>query len=126
MIIKPTNEQKCTTVHYTHRILLNVWATHVAIFRELHYKGRHIDVLQSFFNQSTYTCKNVKVPRNRPEGPERGRGIALLFLDLGARRGCVVSTTPRLLYPREDLRSPRTTPLDSACPSTILYRLLLN
>jgi hypothetical protein len=29
----------------------------------------------------------VKVPRNRPEGPEEGRGIAVLFLDLGARRG---------------------------------------
>jgi hypothetical protein len=43
----------------------------------------------------------VKVPRNRPEGLEGGggRGIAVLFLDLGARR--VVSTTPRPLYPRE-------------------------
>jgi hypothetical protein len=43
----------------------------------------------------------VEVPRNRPEGPEGGRGIALLFLDLGARRGWVVSTTPRPLYPRK-------------------------
>jgi hypothetical protein len=43
----------------------------------------------------------VNVPRNRPEGPEGGRGIALLFLDLGARRGWVVSTTPRPLYPQE-------------------------
>jgi hypothetical protein len=45
----------------------------------------------------------VKVPRNRPEGPEGGggRSIALLFLDLGARRGWVVSTTPLSLYPRE-------------------------
>jgi hypothetical protein len=29
----------------------------------------------------------VKVFRNRPEGPEGGRGIALLFLILGTRRG---------------------------------------
>jgi hypothetical protein len=29
----------------------------------------------------------VKVPFNRPEGSEGGRGIALLFLDFGARRG---------------------------------------
>jgi hypothetical protein len=30
----------------------------------------------------------VKVPRNRPEGPEGwGSGIAVLFLDLGDRRG---------------------------------------
>jgi hypothetical protein len=43
----------------------------------------------------------VKVPCNRPKGSEGGRGIALLFLDLGARRGWVVSTTPQPLYPRE-------------------------
>jgi hypothetical protein len=30
-----------------------------------------------------------------------GRGIALLFLDLGARKGWVFSTTPRPLYLRE-------------------------
>jgi hypothetical protein len=50
----------------------------------------------------TLTSK-LKVPRNRPEGPEGGggRGIALLFLDLGVRWGWVVSTTPRPLYPRE-------------------------
>jgi hypothetical protein len=40
--------------------------------------------------------KKVKVPRKRPEGPEGGRGIALLFLDLGVRRGWVFSRfTPR-------------------------------
>jgi hypothetical protein len=34
--------------------------------------------------------------------PQRGsRGIALLILNLGARRGWAVSTTPRPLYPRE-------------------------
>jgi hypothetical protein len=31
------------------------------------------------------------------------RGIALLILNLGARRVCVVSTTPRPLYPLERL-----------------------
>jgi hypothetical protein len=31
------------------------------------------------------------------------RGIALSFLDLGTRRGWVVSTTPRPIYPRERL-----------------------
>jgi hypothetical protein len=34
-------------------------------------------------------------------GPEGGRGIALLFQDLGARRGRVVSNTPQPLYPQE-------------------------
>jgi hypothetical protein len=43
----------------------------------------------------------VKVPRNRLESPEGGRGIALHSLDLGARRGWVVSITPRPLYPRK-------------------------
>jgi hypothetical protein len=34
---------------------------------------------------------------------QRGsRGIALLILDLGARRGWVVSTTPRPVYPGKD------------------------
>jgi hypothetical protein len=45
--------------------------------------------------------KKVKIPRNRPEGPEGGRGIALLILDLVTRREWVVSTTPPPLYPRE-------------------------
>jgi hypothetical protein len=37
------------------------------------------------------------------KGPRGGvdRGVALLILDLCARRGWVVSTTPRPLYPRE-------------------------
>jgi hypothetical protein len=48
--------------------------------------------------------KKVKVKQShyRPEQAQRlGRGIALLFRDLGARRGWVVSLTPRPLYPRE-------------------------
>jgi hypothetical protein len=43
----------------------------------------------------------VKVHRNRLEDPEGVRVIALLFLDLGARRGWMVSTKLRPLYPRE-------------------------
>jgi hypothetical protein len=53
--------------------------------------------------------KKVKVPRNKPEGPEGGggRGIALLYLDLGARRGWVISNTLR----------PLTTPGKDPVPS---------
>jgi hypothetical protein len=41
---------------------------------------------------------NVKFTPYRPPRAKRGsRGIALLFLELGARRGWVFSTTPRLL-----------------------------
>jgi hypothetical protein len=41
----------------------------------------------------------VKQSRYRPELAQRvQRGIALPFRDLGARRGWVVSTTPRPLY----------------------------
>jgi hypothetical protein len=43
-----------------------------------------------------------KTKTNRPEGTEGGRGIALLFLDLGARRGWVVSTTPSRFTPGKD------------------------
>jgi hypothetical protein len=40
--------------------------------------------------------------RYRPKVAYRvSRGIATLFLNLGARRGWVVSTTPRPPYPRE-------------------------
>jgi hypothetical protein len=44
----------------------------------------------------------AKLPRNRLKGPEGVSGTALLFLDLGARRGWVVSNTPRPLYLRND------------------------
>jgi hypothetical protein len=41
-------------------------------------------------------------PCNRPPRAQRGRrGIALLILNLCARRWWVISTTPRPLYPRE-------------------------
>jgi hypothetical protein len=40
-------------------------------------------------------------PYNRPQMAQRGsRGVALLMLDLGARRGWVVCITPRPLYPQ--------------------------
>jgi hypothetical protein len=44
----------------------------------------------------------VKVPCNRPQRAQRwSRSIALLILDLGARKGWVVSTTPQSLFPRQ-------------------------
>jgi hypothetical protein len=44
----------------------------------------------------------VKIPLTDPKAQRGGgRFIALLFLDLGARRDWVVSTTPRSLYSRE-------------------------
>jgi hypothetical protein len=48
---------------------------------------------------SSYTFK-VKEPRNRPKRTHRvSGGIAQLFLNLGTRRGCVVSITPWPLLP---------------------------
>jgi hypothetical protein len=45
---------------------------------------------------------NVKVILYRPRRVYSGRRLAaLLYYDFGARRGWVVSTTPRPLYPRE-------------------------
>jgi hypothetical protein len=63
--------------------------------RTVYSQGMEVDHLRII------VIKKAKVPRNRPEGPEGGRGIAVLFPDLGARRGWVVSITPRALYPRE-------------------------
>jgi hypothetical protein len=56
---------------------------------------------QSLYRLSYGRSTKVKVPRNRAENPEGGRGIALLFPDHSARRGRVVSATPRPLYTRE-------------------------
>jgi hypothetical protein len=56
----------------------------------------------SYIHPRANALGKVKVPRNKPEGPEgRGRGIALLFRDLDIRRGWMVSTTPRPIYSRE-------------------------
>jgi hypothetical protein len=45
--------------------------------------------------------RRLRSPYNRPSRAQRGsRGTALLNLHLGARRGWVVSITPRALYPR--------------------------
>jgi hypothetical protein len=43
-----------------------------------------------------------QVPRNRPEGPEGGRCIALLLLDLGARRGGWSAPRPGRFTPGKD------------------------
>jgi hypothetical protein len=48
------------------------------------------------------TCKGKVHPRTAHEAPGGGgRGTALLFLNLGGKRGWVVNATPRPLYPRE-------------------------
>jgi hypothetical protein len=49
-----------------------------------------------------YIYKKIKVPLTDSEAQRGGRGIALHSLELGARRGWVVSTTPRSLYPGKD------------------------
>jgi hypothetical protein len=43
----------------------------------------------------------VKVPLSDLKALSGGRGIAVLFLELGTRKGWVVSITPQLLYPWE-------------------------
>jgi hypothetical protein len=49
-----------------------------------------------------YVVMRIKKSRYRPELAQRvDRGIAPPFRDLGVRRGWVVSTTSRTLYPRE-------------------------
>jgi hypothetical protein len=57
---------------------------------------------KGFIKPSERCVCRVKAPYNRPPRAPRGsRGIAILILNLGARRGWTVSTTPRPLYPRE-------------------------
>jgi hypothetical protein len=44
---------------------------------------------------SRHVGKRYRYPVTDPKAQRGGRGITLLFLDLGARRGWVVSTTPQ-------------------------------
>jgi hypothetical protein len=54
-----------------------------------------------------YTCIYKREPRTRPRRTHRvSRGIAQLFLNLGTRRGCVVSITPRPPLPPGKTRYP--------------------
>jgi hypothetical protein len=78
----------------------------VVCLRYLHLMWRTYTCIMSPLFSYTCNCRPVKVKvkssQYRPKLAERvGRGIALLFLDLGARRGWVVSTRPRPLYLRE-------------------------
>jgi hypothetical protein len=69
--------------------------------------SRHYHILKYllFLLKHPVYCTNkryLKHSRYRPEQAQRvDRGTALPFRDLGARRGCVVSITPRPLYPWE-------------------------
>jgi hypothetical protein len=74
--------QKYDPVSLTGRLLWNNW----------HFlSNKKLNVLQP----EIYLSK-VKWPRYRPGVAQRvGRGIALLFHDIGIRRGWVVSSTPR-------------------------------
>jgi hypothetical protein len=49
-----------------------------------------------------YIYKGKGHPITGHQGSKGGRDIALLIFELGARRGWVVSTTPRPLYPGKD------------------------
>jgi hypothetical protein len=66
--------------------------------------------MESVFSvDGTQFLVKVKFTLYRPWRAQSGsRGIALLILNLGARRGWVVSTTPQPLYPRERSGTHRT------------------
>ena len=82
------------------RSMQKIWSPNVtscSLVRDKAVSEKHAT---SIFTAETGRPQTVKVkvkwPRYRPGcGPEGGRGIALLFQDLGARRGWVVSSTPR-------------------------------
>jgi hypothetical protein len=57
----------------------------------------------SAHKQSKFLYENkVKIPCNRPEGPEGSRGIALLFLELDTRRGGWSAPRPGRFTPGKD------------------------
>jgi hypothetical protein len=59
------------------------------------------DTILCFHWRRSSNGKKVKVPLTDPKAQRGGWGITLLFLDLGTRRGWVVSTTLLPLYPQE-------------------------
>jgi hypothetical protein len=79
-----------------HEMKCQLWT----VTKELQSQLRYSSTVFSPQLLAEYKVK-VKVPLTHPKGPEGGRGIALLSHDLGARRGQLVSVTPRPLYPRE-------------------------
>jgi hypothetical protein len=84
-------------------IVLRLWRLHTYIHRFIfHNTGVFkVNVVTSWKWFHDFT-KKVKFSRYRSEQAQRvDRGIALSFLDPGARRGWMVSTTSRPLYPRE-------------------------
>jgi hypothetical protein len=60
--------------------------------------SRNSNILKFLLSPVRFTkCLGVRVPLRSP----RKKALALLILNLGARREWVISTTPRQLYPRE-------------------------
>jgi hypothetical protein len=59
---------------------------------------QHLLILTMLYIRSPQTSKGKGHPTTGHQGPS---GIFTLTLNLGARRGWVVSTTPRPLYPRK-------------------------
>jgi hypothetical protein len=58
--------------------------------------------VQVIWNHAVYHATKVKFTLLQASWPLRGgRGIDLPILNLGTRKGWVVRTTPRPLYPRE-------------------------
>jgi hypothetical protein len=77
-------------------------------FRNL-YIGKKKSILYLIIQFSFFLCfvkvkskgKAVPLQAWTDPGVDRGTCIALFLRELGARRGCVISITPRPLYPRE-------------------------
>jgi hypothetical protein len=66
------------------------------------YTKFHLHRSRRMDSKTEYIYKKVKVPRNSPEGPEKGRGIDLLLLDLGTRMGGWSALSPSRFTPGKD------------------------
>jgi hypothetical protein len=67
----------------------------------LHYLGRFLLTASQGDERCQCNVSGKVQPITGLVAYRGSRGIALLILNLGARRGWVISTTPRPLYPRE-------------------------
>jgi hypothetical protein len=75
-------------------------------------KGLIMGGAEFLFPLYAFERVRYRYPVREPKAHKGGRGIALLFRDLGTSRGWVVSTTPRPIYPKEKSRYPLYRRLD--------------
>jgi hypothetical protein len=87
--------------HYLSSVYSVTIPVHVSGLLVAHHEEVTMYICDKWYVLYWKEIKGKGTPVTDPKAKRGGRGIALLFPDLGTRRGWVVSITPRPPYPRE-------------------------